>query len=479
MNREKRKYAITLKQTARFSVFSLSEDDLLSSASASPSSSASASSPPLKPDHKRARITSSPNTTLTTATATAPTAPTATSPTATRNGNTNGDGNGIVDQSSANLIRLKESKWLSDQLLAVSLGVQNIQLSSPDVLQVLEPHLQKARLLRSQQLLHAQQYRGHATVQEITTKLGKLAQEEVLSYNTAVFDMKRAFCEALGLGLELGIKTSSDSSANSSSSSGCANFNLEKLHELGGAHANADLGHRKERHHKRELLAPLLHAQKREIFQTVYEKLILEYILPHVQATLPLSSRTNEMYFQAFPCVRLVRPGEFSIGIHADCSYGFQAGNINFYLPLTRISGTNSLILESSPGQEDWHFLDLDYGQIQRFHGAVCAHFTPENTSIYTRVSFDFRVICGIVYQENQNSIATIGTGTGQDKEGDRFSATPGYYVKAIYVDDSQNGEREQGQGQEAVPAGRWMRNDPTAPLPIPDYRTGFPFTNK
>jgi len=160
-----------------------------------------------------------------------------------------------------------------------------------------------------------------------------------------------------------------------------------------------------------------------------------------VECTIPLSSRTGELHYQSFPCTRLVRPGEFSIGVHADCNYGFQAGNVNFYLPLVTISGSNSLAIESAKGKEDWHFLQLDYGQLHRFHGAICAHFTPENTSPDTRVSFDFRVICGKVFE----------------KHGDRFSEAPGYYVRATW----------DALGQQ------WVRREP---LLQPDWRTGFPF---
>jgi len=54
--------------------------------------------------------------------------------------------------------------------------------------------------------------------------------------------------------------------------------------------------------------------------------------------------------------------------------------NINFYVPLTTIYGNNSIVLESSPGLENWHTLEgLTYGDIKRFHGSMCSHFTLGN----------------------------------------------------------------------------------------------------
>ncbi|EED91199.1 predicted protein, partial [Thalassiosira pseudonana CCMP1335] len=99
--------------------------------------------------------------------------------------------------------------------------------------------------------------------------------------------------------------------------------------------------------------------------------------------------------YQAFPCVRVVRPGEFSIGPHADSAYGHHPCSINFYLPLTQIGGSASLFLESHPGSEDWHPIEGSYGIVKHFAGAICAHWTPENHGDFTRVSLDFRIIPG------------------------------------------------------------------------------------
>jgi hypothetical protein len=108
------------------------------------------------------------------------------------------------------------------------------------------------------------------------------------------------------------------------------------------------------------------------------------------------AQQQRSIYYQAFPCIRVVQPGEFSIGPHADISYGHHPATTNFYIPLTPLQGTASLFLESRRGAEDWHPLGGNqYGTAAQFPGATCLHWTPENTTTGTRVSLDLRIVTG------------------------------------------------------------------------------------
>ena len=108
--------------------------------------------------------------------------------------------------------------------------------------------------------------------------------------------------------------------------------------------------------------------------------------------------------FQSFPCLRVLRPGEFSIGPHCDAQYNLPDGNLNVWLPLTDASDTNSLYLESKPGKEDFHPLNLSYGEYATFYGQQCVHFAVENLTEDTRVSLDFRLVPGCCYDESAAS---------------------------------------------------------------------------
>ena len=113
---------------------------------------------------------------------------------------------------------------------------------------------------------------------------------------------------------------------------------------------------------------------------------------------------------------------------------------------LTAIGGTNSLYLESEPGAEDWHPLELSYGELQTFYGVYCAHFTAENTTGTTRASLDFRLVPGGCYE------------TRADCQPVDFKVG-GYYSEAAWSE----------------PAGRWEVSVRGQPY----WRHGFPHTNR
>lgn len=166
------------------------------------------------------------------------------------------------------------------------------------------------------------------------------------------------------------------------------------------------------------------------------------FMLNFHKVVLPgLNLPCHEVRFQSFPCVRIIRPGEFSIGPHSDTSYGFGAAQINFVVPLTASSDTASaLFVESWPGAEDWHAVMGGYGTLKRFFGMLCLHFTSENTTAETRASLDFRVVPEPLWEA----------------EHDQYTRRDGYYVRAT-----------------RSPEGAWTRDDP---LPAPDKRHGCPF---
>ena len=96
---------------------------------------------------------------------------------------------------------------------------------------------------------------------------------------------------------------------------------LSKLHE----HPNQDMG---------QLLAPLLSRQHRRQFHSCFDNLVTSFCIPllhsmamekrifHNKSTKTPSKVTYR--YQAFPCIRVVRPGEFSIAPHCDTGEQFS-----------------------------------------------------------------------------------------------------------------------------------------------------------
>ena len=108
-------------------------------------------------------------------------------------------------------------------------------------------------------------------------------------------------------------------------------------------------------------------------------------------------------------------PSDAFCRVHSDAEYGHQDGELNFWMPLTRhlpnservkddsvdAGCTPTLWVESKPQADDFHPVDIDYGAILMFHGALCRHTVPQNSSNLTRISMDFRIGVGPYYDQH------------------------------------------------------------------------------
>jgi hypothetical protein len=102
----------------------------------------------------------------------------------------------------------------------------------------------------------------------------------------------------------------------------------------------------------------------------------------------------SDVGFQRAPTFRLSFPSVDPMGHpHCDAEYHHQPGELNVWLPLTAVWGSNTLFTESRPGQGDFHPIELGYGRGVRFWGNRCQHYCVANASGATRVSIDFRVV--------------------------------------------------------------------------------------
>ncbi|CAE6923597.1 SULTR4 [Symbiodinium sp. CCMP2592] len=132
-------------------------------------------------------------------------------------------------------------------------------------------------------------------------------------------------------------------------------------------------------------------------FLAVYERLVLEVLVPWLRQRLEKQVGTlgpTTFSYQYPPTLR-IQPGrseEFKRP-HRDAEYGHQIGELNFWMPLTDYNMTQATLwVESSPGAEDFQPLAINHGSIAVFHGTLCRHKVPANTSPFTRVSLDFRI---------------------------------------------------------------------------------------
>ncbi len=211
----------------------------------------------------------------------------------------------------------------------------------------------------------------------------------------------------------------------------------------------------------------LLHAltQNYSAFQESYDTFVRKVCVPRLVKALN-DENCTKVYYQAFPCLRIVQPGEFSIGPHSDVAYGHHPCSVNGYVSLTEpdaggnngMAPVSALFLESRPGAEDWHSLfgrnNSGKCHTRFFAGALNLHWTTENLTEDTRVTFDFRMIDGKVFEELKDG------GHLEGGQKDVFRETPGYY-HVCYKSET----------------GEWIRENKE--LESPDFRVGFPWTVK
>ena len=104
----------------------------------------------------------------------------------------------------------------------------------------------------------------------------------------------------------------------------------------------------------------------------------------------------SRVAYQRRPTMRVHLSGAKAMGKpHADGlePYNHQPGEVNVWVPLTKVWGSNSLTSERAPGLGDFHAFDAAPGEFVRFDGNRCWHYTTANDTARTRVSFDFRVV--------------------------------------------------------------------------------------
>ena len=101
------------------------------------------------------------------------------------------------------------------------------------------------------------------------------------------------------------------------------------------------------------------------------------------------------LIYQSFPSIRLQFPGSLAVQRHCDSDAigSHPIGERNFLIPVTLMTKTASIYIESEPGKEDFESQDLDYGDLFYFNGNTCVHYNEPNAEDYLRISFDFRVL--------------------------------------------------------------------------------------
>ena len=143
------------------------------------------------------------------------------------------------------------------------------------------------------------------------------------------------------------------------------------------------------------------------------------------------------LIYQSYPSIRFQFENSMAIPPHCDSdSIGnHPLGEKNFIIPITTMSNTNSLYIESKPNLNDFEPVYLEYGDLYYFNGNTCIHKNVPNKEGKFRISFDFRVI---LLKDYINYLTNNITYTNpRDKNSDRkpITMTIGGYYQIIYKD--------------------------------------------
>ena len=142
-----------------------------------------------------------------------------------------------------------------------------------------------------------------------------------------------------------------------------------------------------------------------ESFNDVYLKFLKDKIKPRFN---------EEIVYQNIPTFRVHLPGNISVDeFHKDKHYrdekwANQVRELNYFLPLTKAYGTNTIWAETEEDLGDYREIRADYGECVEWCATKLTHGNKQNITRNTRVSFDFRVIPKSRYVESEH--LTINT---------------------------------------------------------------------
>ena len=118
----------------------------------------------------------------------------------------------------------------------------------------------------------------------------------------------------------------------------------------------------------------------------------------------------DDVIYQMRPNFRVQLPGNIAVrGFHRDRDDNHLKTEINCWLPLTPVSDTTAVWIESWEGAGDHRPAVVQPGELLVFDGSNLEHGNRESTSATTRVSFDFRVVPGSVFQPSNARSVYLG----------------------------------------------------------------------
>ena len=137
----------------------------------------------------------------------------------------------------------------------------------------------------------------------------------------------------------------------------------------------------------------------RELWGPLYRKFVIEFVARLF---------CEPFFYQAIPTFRVQLPDNLAVGAyHRDSEYGHPAGEVNFWLPLTRAAGSNSVYLVEDDGERR-RAIPAWPGDVVVFDAVGRRHGNEINSERWARVSFDFRCLPVRLYREESAMACSV-----------------------------------------------------------------------
>ena len=102
----------------------------------------------------------------------------------------------------------------------------------------------------------------------------------------------------------------------------------------------------------------------------------------------------EEILYQKIPTFRVHQPNNLAVAeYHRDSDYSHSEHEINFYLPLTKSWGNNTIWTETEYDKKDFSPINANVGDVVMWNGSLLLHGNKLNDTGKSRVSVDFRIL--------------------------------------------------------------------------------------
>ncbi|MFC8915347.1 streptomycin biosynthesis protein StrG [Streptomyces sp. NPDC047821] len=116
-----------------------------------------------------------------------------------------------------------------------------------------------------------------------------------------------------------------------------------------------------------------------------------------------LGDTVDDVYLQRVPTFRVHLRNSVAVGSwHRDRDFGHDPAEVNYWVPVTRAFGNNTLWIDNEP-------VHAEYGEVIVFDGANSWHGNVVNDTEISRVSIDFRTLPRSAYQPNGKKSVSFG----------------------------------------------------------------------